>query len=224
MKISRIYELLNDRYGNLGWWPGDSPYEIMVGAVLTQNTNWNNIEKAIANFKGKLSPEFVENISYDELIDIIRPAGFFNQKAGYLKAVTEWFKRFGYSEETVKRGELVDLRKELLAVKGVGRETADSILLYAFGFPTFVIDAYTNRLLTRVGFEVPKKYDEVKALFEGVLPRDEALYNNYHACIVINAKEHCKAKPVCAGCPLEMVCGTGQEWKLNFTRVENSKI
>jgi len=212
-ELMKIYELLNKRYGNLNWWPADSPYEVMVGAVLTQNTNWGNVEKALANFAnfGKtLAPELIEAMPTEELIDVIRPAGFFNQKAVYLKAVTAWFKNYGYDIDKVKSGNLKSLRKELLAVKGVGKETADSILLYAFNFPTFVIDAYTRRLLERLGFEVPKEYDDIKALFEEELPHDEKLRNNYHACIVINAKEHCKVKPICTDCPLVKKCAYGK--------------
>jgi len=212
-ELMKIYELLNKRYGNLNWWPAGSPYEVMVGAVLTQNTNWGNVEKALANFVklGKtLTPELIEEMPAEELIDIIRPAGFFNQKAVYLKAVTAWFKKYDYDVDKVKSGNLEPLRKELLAVKGVGKETADSILLYAFNLPTFVIDAYTRRLLERLGFEVPKEYDDVKALFEKELPLDEKLWNNYHACIVINAKEHCKVKPICTNCPLLEVCAYGK--------------
>jgi len=208
--LSEIYELLYKRYGNLNWWPADSPYEIIVGAVLTQNTAWSNVEKAIANFPNfdkTLAPELIEEIPIEELAEIIRPAGFFNQKSAYLKAVTEWFKRYDYDVEALKEGNLDFLRKELLAVKGVGKETADSILLYAFKFPTFVIDAYTRRLLERLGVKnIPKEYDGVKALFETALPHDESLWNNYHACIVINAKEHCKVKPICVGCPLVEQC------------------
>ena len=140
----KIYELLNKRYGNLNWWPADSPYEVMVGAVLTQNTNWSNVEKALANFAnfGKtLTPELIEEMPTEELIEIIRPAGFFNQKAVYLNAVTAWVKKYDYDIDKVKSGNLEPLRKELLAVKGVGKETADSILLYAFNFPTLVINS-----------------------------------------------------------------------------------
>jgi len=204
--LNEIYTRFEQRYGNLNWWPGETPYEVMVGAVLTQNTAWTNVEKAIANFEGRLSPEFVEGISTEELVDIIRPAGFFNQKAGYLKAVTQWFKQYRYCVDTARQRDFAELRNELLAVRGVGRETADSILLYALNLPTFVIDAYTVRLLTRLGFDVPKKYDDVKALFETNLLREVGLFNNYHACIVINAKEHCRAKPICEGCPLVEIC------------------
>ena len=155
----KIYKSLNKRYGNLNWWLADSPYEVMVGAVLTQNTNWGNVEKALANFVklGKtLTRELIEEMPPEELIEIIRPAGFFNQKTVYLKAVAAWFKKYNYGVDKVKSGNLEPLHKELLAVKGFGKETADSILLYAFNFPTFVIDAYTRRLLERLGMKSPK--------------------------------------------------------------------
>ena len=144
-KLLSIYEALLAHYGELHWWPAETPYEMMVGAVLTQNTAWGNVEKAIANFGGSLSPEDVANANLAELTKIIRPAGFFNQKAAYLKAVTEWFAKYGYDVPAVQKEPLTKLRTELLSTKGVGQETADAILLYAFGFPTFVVDAYTVR-------------------------------------------------------------------------------
>ena len=201
-----IYKTLLAHYGNLHWWPAKTPYEVMVGAVLTQNTAWINVEKAIANFGDNLSPEFVENAEFAELIDIIRPAGFFNQKAVYLKSVTNWYAKYTYDVPTVQREPFAKLRTELLAVKGVGKETADSILLYAFGFPTFVVDAYTVRLCERYPVDAGKGYNGIKAHFENNLPHSEEVYNNFHALIVINAKEHCRKKPVCEGCPLEDKC------------------
>jgi len=206
-KILSIYEMLFVHYGNLNWWPAKSPYEVIVGAVLTQNTNWSNVEKAIANFGDDLSPEFVANADLNDLISIIRPAGFFNQKANYLKAVTAWFSGYDYCVANVQRESLDKLRKELLAVKGIGQETADSILLYAFGFPTFVVDAYTFRLCMRYAINAGNKYSDVKNYFENNLPKDSGLYNNFHACIVINAKDHCrKNKPLCSDCPLGAEC------------------
>ena len=206
-KLTKIYQTLLARYGELHWWPAKTPYEVMVGAVLTQNTAWGNVEKAIANFGGSLSPENVTNAGLEELIDIIRPAGFFNQKAGYLKAVTAWYANYGYDVPTVQRQPLAKLRGELLATKGVGQETADSILLYAFGFPTFVVDAYTVRLCERVPIEAGKGYAAVKAYFERNLPPGAEVYNNFHALIVVNAKEHCRKKPSCGNCPLGGNCG-----------------
>ena len=206
--VLTIYETLNSHYGNLNWWPAKTPYEVIVGAVLTQNTAWGNVEKAIANFGDNLSPQFVQDADVEKLINIIRPAGFFNQKAAYLKAVTAWFAKYNFDVPTVQQEPLSKLRPKLLSVKGIGKETADSILLYAFGFPTFVIDAYTTRLCGRYPAEAGKSYDAVKAYFEANLPRSVEIYNNYHALIVINGKDHCrKSKPLCDNCPLCKTCG-----------------
>jgi len=204
-----IYTTLQTRHGNLHWWPASSPYEVIVGAILTQNTAWSNVEKAIANFTaaGTLTPKAVLASSSESLINTIRPAGFFNQKSAYLKAVTEWYAKYNFDTAAVRAEPLEKLRPELLNVKGVGKETADSILLYAFGFPTFVVDAYTMRLCSRYPLNAGKTYDEVKNYFESSLPRDETLYNNYHALIVINGKDHCrKSKPLCGTCPLTEIC------------------
>ncbi len=206
-RLLSVYEILFDRYGELHWWPARTPYEVMVGAVLTQNTAWSNVEKAMAGFGEKLSPSFVADADLIELTRIIRPAGFFNQKAGYLKAVTAWFGGYGYDVATVQKEPLAKIRSELLATRGVGQETADSILLYAFGFPTFVVDAYTIRLCGRYPIEAGKGYTAVKAYFERNLPQSAEVYNSFHALIVINAKEHCRKKPRCGGCPLGGTCG-----------------
>jgi endonuclease-3 related protein len=206
-ELAFIYETLLAHYGELHWWPAKTPYEVMVGAVLTQNTAWRNVEKAIANFGGGISPEAVLNAGLAELTEIIHPAGFFNQKAAYLKAVTEWFGKYGFDVPAVRREPLAKVRAELLSTKGVGRETADSILLYAFGFPAFVVDAYTVRLCGRYRIEAGKGYEAVKAFFEEHLARSTEVYNNFHALIVVNAKEHCRKKPYCEGCPLGGKCG-----------------
>jgi endonuclease-3 related protein len=206
-QLLSIYETLLAHYGAPAWWPARTPFEVMVGAVLTQNTAWGNVEKAIANFGEDLSPEAVLNADLAALAETIRPAGFFHQKAGYLKSVTAWYAHYDCDVPTVRREPLSKLRAELLSTKGVGQETADSILLYAFGFPTFVVDAYTVRLCGRYPIEVGKGYAAVKAYFEDRLPQSAEIYNNFHALIVINAKEHCRKKPVCEGCPLGETCG-----------------
>jgi endonuclease-3 related protein len=206
-KLLSIYETLLAHYGELHWWPARTSYEVMVGAVLTRNTAWSNAEKAIAGFGENLSPEAVANADLAELTEIIRPAGFFNRKAGYLKAVTAWYAGYSYDVPTVQKEPLGKLRAELLSTKGVGQETADSILLYAFGFPTFVVDAYTVRLCGRYPIETGKGCAAVKAYFEANLPKSAEVYNGFHAQIVINAKEHCRKKPVCDGCPLGGTCG-----------------
>ena len=209
MSIATIYQTLAAHYGDLRWWPAETPYEVIVGAVLTQNTAWRNVEKAIANFGGRdfLSPQFVRDVDPIRLAAIIHPAGFYNQKALYLKAVTAWFEQYGYDAEVVRQQPLDSLRRELLAVKGVGKETADSILLYAFGFATFVVDAYTMRLCGRHGIDAGKTYDAVKAFFEANLPQSAEVYNHYHAYIVMLGKDFCrKTRPLCAACPLAELC------------------
>jgi len=209
--LHNIYNKLLSRYGDLHWWPASSPYEVIVGAVLTQNTAWSNVEKAIANFGDSLSPELIENLDLDALAELIRPSGFFNQKAVYLKEITRWFKKYGYSVKRVQRQPLEQIRRELLAVKGVGKETADSILLYAFDYPTFVVDAYTKRLFERLPVDVKLDYNSIKSHFESRLEPDGKLYNNFHAMIVINAKQHCRKKPVCDHCPLEDDCSFAKQ-------------
>ena len=210
--INAIYQKLIAHHGNLMWWPAKTPYEVIVGAVLTQNTAWSNVEKAIANFGDALTPEFVRDIDTETLIDIIRPAGFFNQKSVYLKAVTKWYEKYNFDNAAISREPLHKLRKELLMVKGVGKETADSILLYAFNLPTFVIDAYTVRLCKRFTVDIATDYDTLKAHFEANLPICQETYNNYHALIVINGKDHCrKTRPKCNSCPLDGICKKVQE-------------
>ena len=215
-QIYEVYEILIDYYGEPSWWPvkfseNHKEFEIIVGAILTQNTNWSNVEKALANFGDFLTPEKILEIDTDVLAQIIKPAGFFNQKAAYLKNITQWFAKYDFDVEKIKRGDLHELRRELLAIKGVGEETADSILLYAFDFPTFVIDAYTKRLISRIFGDddctkYTYRYSELKALFEQNLPSDVRVYNNFHALIVIHAKAHCrKSKSLCEGCPLAAV-------------------
>ena len=195
-RILAIYENLYARFGDLDWWPAKTPYEVIVGAVLTQNTAWSNVEKSIANWGDNLSPLLVLDAKVTELAEIIRPAGFFNQKAMYLKTVTAWFAKYNFDVQTVRREPLEKVRRELLALKGIGNETADSILLYAFGFPTFVVDAYTMRLVERLPLQVgTRNYNSTKAFFEKNLPQDAKLFNEYHALIVLHAKAHCQKKP-----------------------------
>ena len=201
-----LYERLLKAYGRRNWWPAETPYEVMVGAILTQNTNWGNVQKAIANFGERLTPEFVAGVPLEELAEIIRPSGYYNQKAIKLKALTEWFKKYDYDIERAREVDGEVLREELLAVKGVGRETADSILTYALNKPFFVIDAYTRRIFYRLGYQVPKDYDAFRLEIEDRLPKELELFNEYHALIVGHAVKHCKKKSNCEDCPLEDRC------------------
>lgn len=207
-RLLAAYRALREAFGHQGWWPGRSRFEVIVGAILTQNTNWRNVEKAIANLRkaGALAPGALRRLSPPELARLIRPSGYFNMKARRLHAFAAWLHtRHGGSLDRMFAEPLPALREELLAVPGIGPETADSILLYAGGKPSFVVDAYTWRFLSRHGF-VPEEatYDEMKSLFEENLPPDVPLFNDFHAQIVRVGKEFCrKSEPRCDdGCPL----------------------
>ena len=205
-RLMEIFQLLLDRHGPRHWWPAETPFEVCVGAILTQNTNWGNVEKAIVNLKreGLLSPDALRDVDTERLAQVIRPAGFFNVKSARLKGFVAWLaERFGGSLERMFAGDWQELRRELLAVHGIGPETGDSILLYAGHKPTFVVDAYTKRIFSRLGIIAPSaSYEEVRSLFMDNLPADVLLFNEYHALIVEHAKSCCRTKPRCAGCPL----------------------
>lgn len=193
-----IYNALHSHYGPQHWWPGETPFEVMVGAILTQNTNWGNVERAIANLKDadKLSPEAINYVPEAELAELIRPSGYYNIKAKRLKAFVRYFvERYEGSIGRMKREDCAKLRREVLAVNGIGPETADSILLYALDCPTFVVDAYTKRIFSRHGFfPETADYHEVQQFFMEGLPKDARLYNEYHALIVKLAKDRCIKK------------------------------
>ena len=196
-----------DALGPRHWWPGETPFEVIIGAILTQNTNWSNVEKAIKNLKtaGKLSPEGIYELSVTELAKLIKPSGFFNVKAKRVKAFINWlFSRYKGNLSKMFAQDLQALRSELLSVKGIGPETADSILLYAGNMPTFVVDAYTHRIFSRHEL-IPEEstYDEMKSFFEENLPKDVQLFNEYHALLVNIGKMFCKPKKVCEPCPLK---------------------
>lgn len=204
--LDEIYRRLLDRFGPQHWWPGDTPLEIMVGAVLTQNTNWENVEKAITNLKEAdlLELHRLAETPTGILAELIRPSGYYNLKAVRLHNLIRTITAEHDSLDGFFAADLYTLREQLLAVKGIGPETADSILLYAGGFPTFVIDAYTHRLLLRHGLIWEETdYYEMQELFLSALPEDVALFNEYHALIVRVGKEFCrKTKPRCEACPL----------------------
>jgi endonuclease-3 related protein len=194
LSLKELYGKLFVQYGPQGWWPGRTRAEVIIGAILTQNTAWTNVEKAIANLRRHraLNFEILRKTPYATLAGQIRPAGYFNQKAGYLKAFADMLHRdFGGSLNRLFRLETLELRKKLLAVKGIGPETADSILLYAAKRPVFVVDAYTRRFLAAHGYqkEAASSYDEVAAFFTTQLPEDVQLFNEYHALIVRRAKD-----------------------------------
>jgi endonuclease-3 related protein len=205
--VQRSYDALLARWGEQHWWPAKTRLEMILGAILTQNTAWTNVEKAIANLRknGALDLDTLETASVDRIAEWIRPAGYFNQKAGYIKAMIDAIRhRFGGSLDKLFTLDTPTLRKELLSWKGIGPETADSILLYAGKRPVFVVDAYTKRVCSRHGWCNQKaSYNEIARLFTDNLPEDVQLFNEYHALIVRLGKEHCNTTPKCAGCPLE---------------------
>ncbi|MHC4183595.1 MAG: endonuclease III domain-containing protein [Planctomycetota bacterium] len=201
-----IYGRLFKSFGKQHWWPGDTDFEIVVGAILTQNTNWGNVEKAIKNLKKAkvFTPRKLYEIDIKKLAELVRPSGYFNVKAKRLKHFIEWlFLEYNGSLPKMFKQDYVKLREELLSINGIGKETADSILLYAAQKPTFVIDAYTKRVLVRHEL-IPEdyEYEEMKAFFEENLPEDVSLYNEYHALLVRVGKYYCKPKEQCEECPL----------------------
>jgi len=207
-RLPQLYRLLLARYGRQHWWPADTPFEVMVGAVLTQNTSWTNVEKAIANLKseGLMDARNIVDCAPEQLADLIRPAGFFRQKATRLAALSRFYLGHGGTRKLRER-QIRALREQLLAVHGIGPETADSILLYALHKPVFVIDAYTIRIFSRLGIlDAGIRYADAQDFFHDHLPRSTPLFQEFHALIVAHAKHHCRSKPVCGGCPLAHVC------------------
>jgi endonuclease-3 related protein len=205
--LMKIYETLNNRFGDLCWWPGETPFEIAVGAILTQNTNWKNVERAIENLKKRdlLSPAGLLEAADKTIEDLIRPSGYYRVKTKRLNN----FIRFLYAEyggdlDKMFDEELWPLRGKLLGVKGIGEETADSILLYAGEKPVFVVDAYTRRILSRHRFiDEDARYGDIQSLFMDHLPCDAPLFNQYHALFVNAGKRFCRKKPLCEECPLK---------------------
>ncbi|MCX5701042.1 MAG: endonuclease III domain-containing protein [Candidatus Omnitrophica bacterium] len=213
-KVSLIYRKLYDNFGPQAWWPADSPFEVMIGAILTQNTSWVNVEKALINIKQRnlLDPRKLYKLRDKEFARLIRPAGYYNIKTKRLKAFLNFF--ISKYSANVKKLSLLRtnyLRKELLSVKGIGPETADSILLYALNKPVFVIDAYTLRIFSRHNqLKEDVSYDEAQEFFMRSLSRNAKLFNEYHALIVKLGKDYCrKTKPKCRACPLRKCFNSG---------------
>lgn len=198
-KIEKIYNLLFQKFGEQGWWPtitSNKKFEIILGTILTQNTSWSNVEKTIKtlNLVWLISQIEIKKIPENHLAELIRSSGYYNQKAKKIKAVVDF----------LDSGKEIT-RENLLDVWGIGPETADSILLYAYNQPVFVIDTYTKRIMNRIGFK-EKKYEELQKLFHKSLKKDHKRFNEYHALLVKLAKENCRTKPVCETCPLNTNC------------------
>ncbi|OQX90946.1 MAG: endonuclease [Candidatus Coatesbacteria bacterium 4484_99] len=205
--IQGAYNTLIEELGPQKWWPADSPWEVIVGAILTQNTNWKNVRKAIENLKGAglFSIENIVSADIKDISELIKPSGYFNQKAKKLKAIAIHIKRnYGYDLNELFKKPVDELRAELLSIWGIGKETADSIILYAAEKPVFVVDRYTIRILSRHGLiDDDYEYDDIQKLFIETLPKDTRIYNEYHALLVNIGKNYClKKEPRCENCPL----------------------
>ncbi|OGI15013.1 endonuclease [Candidatus Micrarchaeota archaeon RBG_16_49_10] len=204
-----IYNDLYQHFGSQHWWPAQTPFEVIVGAILTQQTSWNNVEKAIVNLKREkiLDPKKLREIESEKLETLIKPSGYYRQKTKKLKNFMGFlFERHGGKLEELFGQSIEQIRMELLSVKGIGKETADSIILYAANKPTFVIDAYTVRAFNRIGVTKEKDYESLKKFFEDNLPKDVNLFNEYHALIVALGKNYCRTNPICGKCPLRERC------------------
>lgn len=212
--LLEVYNRLLARYGPQNWWPGESAFEVMVGAILTQAATWRQVERTIGQLKaeGLFSLEGLRDISEERLALLLRPCGYFNAKARKLKAlINHIWERYGGDLGRLLAQPLPDLRDELLSIYGVGEETADDIVLYAAGKPSFVVDAYTRRILKRLGLAPEREsYRAYQELFHGSLPRDARLFNEYHALLVRHGKTTCRAEPLCGGCCLLEMCPTGR--------------
>jgi endonuclease-3 related protein len=206
--FDKIYHRLLTYYGDQRWWPADDEFEVMVGAILTQNTNWSNVEKSIAQLKQKdlCNALALARSEPEELAPTIRSSGYYNQKAKRLIRFARWYLQQG-GLVVLKQKNLKTLRHELLQINGVGDETADDMLLYAFDKPSFVIDSYTRRIFSRLGLlDESASYTELQQQFQNTLEQDVELFQQYHALIVIHAKQHCLKQPGCKACPLIQHC------------------
>lgn len=212
-RLTEIYARLAERYGGQEWWPAESRFEVMVGAILVQNTAWRNAERAIRALSdaGLLSPEGLRGADEQDIAELVRSSGYYRSKARKLKALVEWL---GGRMDDIDALMLADpsaLREELLRVHGIGEETADDILLYALDMPVFVVDSYTRRLVYRLGLGPETgAYPLYQRLFTEHLPEDAGLFNEYHALIVTHCVSVCKKDPACGECCLLSVCPTGQ--------------
>jgi endonuclease-3 related protein len=209
-KLLDIYQRLFNRYGPQSWWPADDPFEVIVGAILTQSAAWTNVVQAISNLKAEmtLTPTALYDLPLDRLAQLIRPSGYYNAKALKLKAFADRLhSKYNSDLERLFTLDTATLRPELLSIYGIGEETADSIILYAAGQPIFVIDAYTRRIISRLSLAPEKdSYRAFQALFTENLPHDEGLFNEYHALLVRNGKEVCRKTPRCTPCCLRSLC------------------
>jgi len=207
--LLNIYQQLMAGYGPQHWWPAQEPFEVIVGAILTQSAAWGNVEKAIANLKQAkaLSPQALRQMPLPKLARLIHPCGYYNAKALKLKSFAHWLMDYDDDLDKLFATDTYHLRRQLLSVHGIGQETADSIILYVANKPIFVIDAYTRRIVNRIGLAPTKNaYTAYQELFMDNLPADTQLFNEYHALLVCLAKDVCQSRPLCPQCCLNNIC------------------
>ncbi|MDG6226047.1 MAG: hypothetical protein QCI82_11125 [Candidatus Thermoplasmatota archaeon] len=220
--LLEVHSALLSHFGDPHWWPGETSFEIAIGAILTQNTSWSNVETSIAELKRRrlLDPHAMASASLEDLSMTVRSSGYHRVKASYLRSFSEYLiVRYNGSMEDMRHVETSDLRRELLGVRGIGEETADSILCYALSRPVLVIDAYTRRLIDRLSERGLRTgatgrmptYSELQRDLMGMLKGDNMTYNSFHALIVLQCREHCKTRPLCINCPLLTCCATGKK-------------
>ncbi|GLO65491.1 endonuclease III domain-containing protein [Oceanobacillus kimchii] len=207
-----IYHKLYKYYGPQAWWPASSTLEMLLGSILVQRTNWRNVEKALDRLEENVhDANYLYQIEERELAEKIRPSGFYRIKAARIKAFIAWFRNYNYDVSLVQEIPYNKLRAELLSIKGIGEETADVMLLYAFEKQAFIADQYAFRIFNRIGLEIPSTYRSLQKIVEKDIPNDNQLYQEYHALLVEHAKVHCKVKPICNTCPVQSICEFG--WK-----------
>ncbi|WP_077324588.1 endonuclease III domain-containing protein [Virgibacillus siamensis] len=201
-----MYRSLYEYYGPQHWWPAETVFEMLIGAILVQNTSWRNVEKAIIKVKPYMEPELMYHLQEWKLAELIQSSGFFNIKAKRIKAFLEWFKRYDFDVRQIRELDGIRIREELLDIKGIGRETADVMLVYAFEKPVFVADGYARRIFDRYGFDMPAAYDDFRRQVEARMTYELHVFKEFHALLVEHAKSYCKKRPICGTCPLQHNC------------------
>ncbi|GEN85759.1 endonuclease [Oceanobacillus sp. FSL W8-0428] len=214
ISYTELYRKLFHYYGPQGWWPAASDFQMLISAILVQRTNWKNVELALGNLGGNITAGKIMQMKEAELAEKIRPSGFYRMKAKKVKAWLQWFQKYDFQIEEVQKVDPAVLRKELLAVHGIGEETADAMMLYAFKKPGFIADNYAVRLFQRLGYPLPKTYHAFKIEVEKLFPHDLEMHQEFHALIVEHGKQYCKKTPLCENCLLLSNCRMGREKKM----------
>ncbi|GGP09389.1 endonuclease III domain-containing protein [Oceanobacillus neutriphilus] len=211
ISYTELYLKLFHYYGPQGWWPAASDFQMLISAILVQRTNWKNVELALANLGENITAGKIMEMEEEKLAEKIRPSGFYRMKAKKIKAWLQWFQKYDFQIGEVQKVDRAILRKELLAVHGIGEETADAMMLYAFNKPGFIADNYAVRLFQRIGYHLPKTYHAFKTEVEKLFPHDLEMHQEFHALIVEHGKQYCKKTPLCENCLLLSYCRMGRE-------------